>query len=380
MEDWDEDDSHHHKQHRGAPRVVAHRRRHRQLMRRFAGPLLVTAACSSSLVLLRWLGIPHGQDNLRPHNTGTFFSTYPTKDHFTTTNNNYNLRETTARAMAAQDVTTPAAATSTTTDHGGSGKEDVLALQQESTEATDRAAAAAAELVDKLDAAREAADILRREAAAAAHKKRVADRAAAAAQHQQRQGSNSTTATSEFASMRERRVQLRDGTEKSFSVFGRSDEDVSVFVLPFNTQTKRFRLIEEYHPGPNRRMVGLVAGMYEAKHGGSPETAARWELSEEARLKIAPGVSRLVPLATQAEGGFSQDKYSSAHFRPFLALDCVDDDRPRPRDKEEDNIRLHNDVSVEDLRQMVQEGRLNMPSTAFALMGLQWLEEQELLV
>lgn len=246
---------------------------------------------------------------------------------------------------------------------------------RESTEANDKAAAAAAELVDTLDAAREAADHLRRVAAVAAHKKRVADRAAAVAAAAL--GSQAKPASTEIATARERKVRLQDGSEASFSVFGRSDEDVSVFVLPYDTQRKRFTLIEEYHPGPNQKMIGLVAGMFESKHGGSPEKAAIWELSEEARLKMGED-SQLLDMAPEASGGFSQDKYSSAHFRPFLALNCIPDNRPRPRDREED-IMIHSDVSPEDLQQMILNGKLNMPSTAFAIMGLQALAKRGLL-
>ena len=256
---------------------------------------------------------------------------------------------------------------------------DATQASRESTEATDRAAKAAADLVDTLDAARDAADELRRVAAAAAHKKRVADRAMAAAaamQLKQSKGGNKNGET-EIASMRERKVTLKDGTEASFSIFGRSENDVSVFVLPYNTKTKHFTLVEEFHPGPNQQMKGLIAGMFEPKHGGSAEKAAIWELSEEARLKLGEE-SKLISLAPDARGGFSQDKYSSAHFLPFLALDCVEDTRPRPRDREE-NIQVHHDISVDDLRKLVKEGKLNMASTSFAMMGIHYLEENGML-
>jgi len=252
---------------------------------------------------------------------------------------------------------------------------DATKASRESTAANDHAARAAANLVDTLDAARDAADELRRVAAAAAHKKRVADRAMAAAKAMQKKQSNGgggSSGESEIASMRERKVRLKDGTEASFSVFGRSENDVSVFVLPFNTKTKTFTLVEEFHPGPNRHMKGLIAGMFEPKHGGSAEKAAIWELSEEARLKLGEE-SKLISLAPDAQGGFSQDKYSSAHFLPFLALNCVEDTRPRQRDREED-IQVHREVSVDDLRRLIREGKLNMASTSFALMGIGYLK------
>ena len=255
---------------------------------------------------------------------------------------------------------------------------DATQASRESTEATDRAAKAAADLVDTLDAARDAADELRRVAAAAAHKKRVADRAmAAAAAMQNKQSKNNKNRETEIASMRERKVKLKDGTEASFSIFGRSENDVSVFVLPFNTKTKHFTLVEEFHPGPNQHMKGLIAGMFEPKHGGSAEKAAIWELSEEARLKLGEE-SKLISLAPDAKGGFSQDKYSSAHFLPFLALDCVEDTRPRPRDREE-SIQVHHDISVDDLRKLIKEGKLNMASTSFAMMGINYLEDNGIL-
>ena len=46
--------------------------------------------------------------------------------------------------------------------------------------------------------------------------------------------------------------------------------------------------------------------------------------------------SNFVELAPGASGGLSQDKYSTARFVPFLALDAVPDDRPRARDREEE--------------------------------------------
>jgi hypothetical protein len=92
---------------------------------------------------------------------------------------------------------------------------DVDAASRDATEATD-AAAAAAQLVGTLDAARDAAVRLRGVAAAAAHKKRVADRAAAAATGATKPG---------VANAFERKVKLGDGSEASFSVFGRSEGD-----------------------------------------------------------------------------------------------------------------------------------------------------------
>ena len=82
-----------------------------------------------------------------------------------------------------------------------------------------------------------------------------------------------------------------------------------MFVLPFDSQRKRFTIVEEFHPGPNRRMYGLIAGMKESKHE-SLRQAAIWELSEEGRLKLGKK-SELVELAPGAAGGLSQDKYSS---------------------------------------------------------------------
>ena len=124
---------------------------------------------------------------------------------------------------------------------------DVDAASRDATEATD--AAAAAQLVGTLDAARDAAVRLRGVAAAAAHKKRVADRAAAAATGATKPG---------VANAFERKVKLGDGSEASFSVFGRSDDDVSVFVLPFDSRRKKFTIVEEFHPGPNHTKSSLA--------------------------------------------------------------------------------------------------------------------------
>ena len=92
----------------------------------------------------------------------------------------------------------------------------------------------------------------------------MADRAAAAAKGATKPG---------VANAFERKVKLGDGSEASFSVFGRSDDDVSVFVLPFDSRRKRFTIVEEFHPGPNQRMYGLIAGMKESKHESLREAA-----------------------------------------------------------------------------------------------------------
>ena len=111
--------------------------------------------------------------------------------------------------------------------------------------------------------------------------------------------------------------------------------------------------------------------MVEAKHADAEE-AARWELSEEARLRLGSS-SRLVPLGG-GPAGFAQDKYSSAFFRPFLALDCEPDTAPRDRDAEERISTVH--VTEPQLRAAVHGGRMNVPSSAFALLALEWLRAQ----
>lgn len=177
---------------------------------------------------------------------------------------------------------------------------DFETASRDATEATNAAAAAAAKFVRTLDDARAAAVRLHGVAAVAAHKKRVADRAATAAR-------GSSPQKPGVANASERKVKLGDGSEASFSVFGRADDDVSVFVLLFDSRRKKFTLVEEFHPGPNRRMYGLIAGIYEPKHGGSARRAAEWELSEEGRLRLGKK-SELVELAPGAAGGLAQGK------------------------------------------------------------------------
>jgi 8-oxo-dGTP pyrophosphatase MutT (NUDIX family) len=235
----------------------------------------------------------------------------------------------------------------------------------ESTRAADAAADAAAALAKSLAGAKALAEDAAATAQVAAHKKRVADRAAAAV---------AMTGQRAAAMVHDRTVRLDNGREVTFSIFGRGDDDsdVSVFVLPFDSSTRRFVLVEEYHPGPDAKLVGLIAGMVERKHA-SVEEAARWELSEEARLTFGPA-SRLVPLAPSARRGYPQDKYSSARFYPYLALDCVPDEKPRPRDDEERISISH--VSEVELRALLRSGRMNTPSMGFALLALDWLEAQ----
>ena len=69
----------------------------------------------------------------------------------------------------------------------------------------------------------------------------------------------------------------------------------------------------------------------------------------------------------------------TALFVPFLVLDAVPDDRPRARDREEEGSMEIKRVAVDELKQMIAEGRLNVQSTAFATMGLRVLVERGLL-
>ena len=66
-------------------------------------------------------------------------------------------------------------------------------------------------------------------------------------------------------------------------------------------------------------------------------------------------------------------------FVPFLVVDAVPDERPRARDREEEGSMAIRRVSAEELQRMIAEGRLNVPSTAFATMGLRVLGERGLL-
>ena len=165
-----------------------------------------------------------------------------------------------------------------------------------------------------------------------------------------------------YRKVAEETVRYPDDREATFEVMKSRD---AVFCLPFFSDGT-FCLVREYHPGERQLKYGLVAGAFEHK---TLEDCVRAELSEEAHLKNG-NLTKL--------GSFAIDKYTTGYFHGFLCVDPVPDPEPAPRDHEE-LIDIVHGVTLTDLRGLLLEGQLNVPSTAFALLAIDKLRELDLL-
>lgn len=170
-----------------------------------------------------------------------------------------------------------------------------------------------------------------------------------------------------YQTIYDRTVRYPNGQTVSYDIIGNArSEFKSVFVFPFDRESRTVTMLREYSPGRNRETMSFVAGMYEKDKHGSLEMAARCELSEEACLKGG----ELVGLT----GGVAADKYSLNEFYYYLGLDAEKDERPGERDKEE-WIKVVEGVRLAEVRDMVMTGELNTPNSLLALLAMDRLKE-----
>jgi hypothetical protein len=172
-----------------------------------------------------------------------------------------------------------------------------------------------------------------------------------------------------FRSMLRRRILMPNNeTVVDFDVLKQKSESVIVFV--WDTRTRTTTLIQEYHPGIERLMIGTVAGMYERDKHSSALEAAQFELEEEAQL-----LSRQwIPLLHIDQTVIPFDKYSDNRFYAYLALDPELVETARMPDVEE-HIVVFRDVGHRQLMELVSSGRINVLSSLTILLGLKKLKE-----
>ncbi|CAM9446863.1 unnamed protein product, partial [Laminaria digitata] len=77
-------------------------------------------------------------------------------------------------------------------------------------------------------------------------------------------------------------VQFEDEKEHVFDVV--HQEEPSVVVLVWHTDSNTLTLIKEFAPGREEVSYGVVAGMYEKNKHDSPLQAAKYEVSQTATL------------------------------------------------------------------------------------------------
>lgn len=159
-----------------------------------------------------------------------------------------------------------------------------------------------------------------------------------------------------YRNMLHRGVRFPNGKQVVYDIVDQRHPSIVVFA--WDSRTCTTTLIREYHPGVNKWMYGTVAGMYEPAKHATPLEAAMFELEEEAQLRsdtwipLLDGMDVLVPF----------DKYSTNQFYPFLAVDCIRVEDPRPMDDEE-FIAVEHLVPHSRLQRLITAGELNVLSS-----------------
>ncbi|KAH6569487.1 hypothetical protein BASA50_010933 [Batrachochytrium salamandrivorans] len=173
-----------------------------------------------------------------------------------------------------------------------------------------------------------------------------------------------------FLTVWSRRVKFPDGREVDWDVAGHGTlSPAFATVFPYNTETKKVRLIVEYAQGPNLMSYTLAAGGFDPrKHADIQETAI-CELSEEAKLCNGKWI-RLIP---DAHNGIPELKWSRNRFVPFLVINAEEDITPLARDAEECIETL--DVTLDELQHMILNGLVMLPSVQTTLMAMDWLRK-----
>lgn len=177
-----------------------------------------------------------------------------------------------------------------------------------------------------------------------------------------------------FLQVEDRRVRYPDGREADFDVVGHPKNNFHfVVTFAFNTRRREVTVLREFAQAapPHTSMVwGLPCGGYDPKKHGSTLHAAKSELSEEAQL--TGGTWHC--LLPAAHPGVLEAKWCRNRFTPFLCVDPVHDEAPGAQDAEE---HLHaQQVGIDQLRQMLTEGEMLLPSVQTCVSALAWLEKE----
>ncbi|CAM9423304.1 unnamed protein product [Discosporangium mesarthrocarpum] len=150
-------------------------------------------------------------------------------------------------------------------------------------------------------------------------------------------------------------VRMPTGHVANFDVLSQDDPSVAVFV--WHTESKTLTLIKEYAPGREVISHGVVAGLYETSKHSGPLQAAQYELEEEAHLM--GGV--WYPLLQDEKTTIAADKYSTNEFYCWLCVDPHTAKSPRPADIEE-FIEIEAGVSLQEALGMIARGEVSIIS------------------
>jgi len=170
-----------------------------------------------------------------------------------------------------------------------------------------------------------------------------------------------------------RKVQLPSKLTADFEVVGQRGTDSAVLVFVWNSQTKTAVMIREYMPSVHHKMMGLAAGMVEEKHDGDDDdpslTAARHELEEECRLTGGTFI-RLCDKTVM-------DKYSTTCVTAYLVIDPkpIHKNDAKPRDPTEEGMEVIENVSVSEIRDMIERGQMTIVGGWASQLALHRLRE-----
>jgi hypothetical protein len=174
------------------------------------------------------------------------------------------------------------------------------------------------------------------------------------------------TVYSKWRILYQRLVRMSNGKIVDFDVVGQKGADGAAIIFAWDSQTKTATMLREYNPGPHRVLCGLAAGLIEEKHG-NPKIAAACELEEEVHL--AGGTWYEL-----TKSPLAMDKYATTMIHAFLVIDPEHVENPQPLDDEEE-IEILRHVTVDEIRNMIREGDMNVVGSWAALLGLEKLRE-----
>ena len=165
-------------------------------------------------------------------------------------------------------------------------------------------------------------------------------------------------------------IRFPNGKVVSFDVL---TNPPAISIMAWDRKTATATLIQEFHPGVERLMYGVVAGGFEAHKHDSVLKCAAYELEEEAHLSS----STMIPLLSSADGSVPFEKYSDQMLFPFLALDCTNVANPKPIDDEE-YIVIHRGITYDEVMGMISRGEMNTLSTYTCLLAFNKLREMNI--
>ena len=182
-----------------------------------------------------------------------------------------------------------------------------------------------------------------------------------------------------------RKVQLPSGKTADFEIVSQGDRggrvtDQAVMVFVWHRSNRTATLTQEYMPAVHAFVPGLAAGMVEDKHdkgnsennGDAVYTAAVHELEEECRLTGGTWFCLCQPTV--------MDKYCTTRISVYLVIDPipVDENEGKERDETEEGMRVLHGITVEELYQLIESGKMTVVAgwaTQMALSKLRALGE-----